>query len=114
MVALISWLLFTCKKGWVGCLLQPYRLKNILWSNHISPTTLPYGIHANNLQGVKPDSLICVAAWAAINGTCLYVLQCGLLLTALVNRAMTAQLTLFRVYISGNQRIYTHAYNKVI
>ena len=68
MVVLISWLLFTQKKvGWVFITTLPF--KNILWSNHMSSTTLPYGIHViNNLQGVKLDSLIwedCVLLYCA-------------------------------------------------
>ena len=59
MVALISWLLFTRKKRLGGVFITTLPFKNILWSNHISSTTLPYGIHViNNLQSVKPDSLI--------------------------------------------------------
>ena len=45
---------FHTQKRLGGVFIIPF--KNILWSNHISSTTLPDMV--NNLQGVKPDSLI--------------------------------------------------------
>ena len=50
---------FHTQKRLGGVFITSLPFKNILWSNHISSTTLPYGIHViNNLQSVKPDSLI--------------------------------------------------------
>ena len=56
MVVLISWLLFTRKKGWVGCLLQPYHLKIIcgLTTYHQQPSHMvPYSL--NILRGKSFD-----------------------------------------------------------
>ena len=56
---------FHTQKRLGGVFITTLPFKNILWSNHISSTTLLYGIHViKNLQSVKPDSLIwedCVA-----------------------------------------------------
>ena len=50
---------FHTQKRFGGVFITTLPFKNILWSNHISSTTLPYVIHViNNLQGAKPDSLI--------------------------------------------------------
>ena len=47
---------FHTQKRLGGVFITILPFKNILWSNHISSTTLPYGIHViNNLQSVKPD-----------------------------------------------------------
>ena len=49
---------FHTQKRLGGVFITTLPFKNILWSNHISSTTLPWYPCHKQLKGVKPDSLI--------------------------------------------------------